>query len=226
MKKIIVLLSILLFFVSGCSIRSLSSTDIDKNIDIILSEKVELANVHFDGYKYYLPKGMKFINKDEYNALLTDRYHNKYYLYVDAISYYHQVENTYKVDKDVYYSKKLNYNKKTGYIEISQDKEQEKYFIQFVFNYSKVEVYVDKDSLVDAVNNICYVLQSIKFNDKVLESLIGENILNYKEETFNIFDSKSSKDSSLQFDEYVEEFDNAKEKHLPDEDTFEVEEID
>lgn len=224
MKKIIVLLSIMLFLVSGCSIQALSSTSIAKNIDMILAERSKLANVHFDGYKYYLPKGMKFINKDEYNALLTDRYHNKYYLYVDAISYYHHVENTYKVDKDAYYSKKLNYNKKTGYIEVNQI--GKKYFVEFVFNYSKIEVYVDKDSLVDAVNNICYILQSIKFNDKVLESLIGENILNYKEETFNIFDSKSSDDSLLQFNEYVEEFDNGKDVHLPDEDTFEVEEID
>lgn len=224
MKKLIVLLSIMLFLVSGCSVRSLSTTDISKNIDIILSEESKLYNVYFEGYKYYLPKGINFINKDEYNALFTDRFHNKYYLYVDAISYYHHVENTYKVDKDAYYSKKLDYNKKTGYIEINKVKD--KYFVEFVYNYSKVEVYVDRDSLIDAVNNICYVLQSIKFNEKVLESLIGENILNYKEETFNIFDSKSSDESILQFGEYVEEYDNGKDHQLPDEDTFEVEGID
>ena len=117
MKKRIVLLSIMLLLVSGCSVQRLSNTDISKNIDIILSDDTNLANVNFDGYEYYVPNGMRLINKDEYNAVLQDRYSNRYYLYVDAISYYHDVENTYKVDDNAYFSEKLDYNKKTGYID-------------------------------------------------------------------------------------------------------------
>ena len=52
---------------------------------------------------------------------------------------------------------------------------------------------------------MCYILQSVKFHDKVLESLIGDNVLSYKEESFNIFESTSSSDDSvLEFSDYVD----------------------
>ena len=223
MKKRIVLLSIMLLLVSGCSIQKLSNTNYSNNIEIILSENVNLANVHFDGYKYYVPYGMRFVNKDEYNALLRDRFSNEYYLYIDAISYFHDIDNNYKFDKDAYYSKKLNYNKKTGYIEINEVDNQ--YFVEFVFNYSKIEAYIPKDYLVPAINDMCYILRSVEFHDKVLESLIGDNVLSYKEESFNIFESKSDKDDSvLQFDDYVDA--DVEAGSVMDEDNFEIKEID
>lgn len=218
MKKIIVLLSFLILFVSGCSIKILSNSDISENINKILSEKSKIYNVHFDGYKYYVPKGLKFIDKDDYNALLRDKYNNKYYLYVDVVSYYHKTKNKYKVSYDAYYSKKLDYNSNTGYIEIN--KIEDKYFVEFVFNYSKIEVYTDAKHLVSVINNICYILRSVKFNDKVLESLIGENVLNYKEETFNIFESKSDSDDFL---DYVKEYDSENKNSKLDEDTVDIE---
>ena len=78
MKKIIVLLSIVVLFLSGCSAYRLDSTDLGSNIKILLSEKVDIYNVYFDGYKYYVPKGIKLINKDEYNAIFLDKSNNKY----------------------------------------------------------------------------------------------------------------------------------------------------
>lgn len=216
MKKIIVLLSILVLLVSGCSINKLGN-NITTNIDTILSEKVNVYNVNFEGYKYYVPKGLKFVTKNDYNALFRDKYNNKYYLYVDAISYYHKSKNQYVINKDAYYSEKLDYNNKTGYVEIN--KVDGKYFVEFVFNYSKIEVYTDKKYLSSVINNICYVLRSVKFNDKVLESLIGENVLSYKEETFNIFKSKSSSNDFL---DYVKEYDSDNKKSKLDEDTVDI----
>ena len=195
MKKIIVLLSIVVLLVSGCSAYRLDSTDLGNNIKILLSEKVDIYNVYFDGYKYYVPKGIKLINKDEYNAIFLDKSNNKYYLYVDAISYYHKVENTYKEDEDAHFSKRLDYNKKNGYIQINEIEDM--YFVQFVYNYSKIEAFVNKNDLTDAINNMCYILRTIKFNDTILESLIGENILSYKEENFSLFKAETSKDSFL-----------------------------
>ncbi len=195
MKKIIVLLSIVMFLMTGCSITKLDNTNISKNIKILLSEKVNLYNVFYDGYKYYLPKGVSFISKDDYNAILKDNKNNKYYLFVDAISYYHKISNNYEVNKDSHFSKKLNYNGKTGYIQV--DEVDSKFFIQFVFNYVKIETFVEKRDLTNAVNNMCYILRSVKFNNKVLESLIGDNILDYKEENYNLFESNSSKESFL-----------------------------
>lgn len=216
MKKLIVLLSILVLLVSGCSINQLGN-NITTNIDTILSEKVNVYNVNFEGYKYYVPKGLKFVTKNDYNALFRDKYNNKYYLYVDAISYYHKSKNKYVINKDAYYSEKLDYNNKTGYVEINEV--DGKYFVEFLFNYSKIEVYTDKKYLSSVINNICYVLRSVKFNDKVLESLIGENVLSYKEETFNIFKSKSSSNDFL---DYVKEYDSDNKKSKLDEDTVDI----
>lgn len=195
MKKIIVLLSIVVIFMTGCSVTKLDDTNISKNMKVLLSKKVNLYNVFYDGYKYYLPKGVSFVKKEDYNALLKDRNNNKYYLYVDAISYYHKVKNEYEISKDSHYSKKLNYNKKNGYIQI--DEVDDNYFVQFVFNYVKIESYVNRDDLTDVINNMCYILRSVKFNDAVLESLIGDNILDYKEEDYTLFKADSSKESFL-----------------------------
>ena len=195
MKRLIVLLSIVTILVTGCSINKLDNNDIGKNIKTLMSEKVKLYNVHYEGYKYYLPKGIGFLDKDDYNAILKDRNNNKYYLYVDAISYYHKVENDYEISNDSHYSKRLDYNGKTGYIQI--DEVDDKYFIQFVYNYAKMEAYVDEKELVDVVTNMCLVLRTIKYNDVVLESLIGENQLNYKEEDYTLFKADSSKESFL-----------------------------
>ena len=195
MKRIIVLLSIVMIFMTGCSVTKLDNSNISKNMKILLSKKVKLYNVFYDGYKYYLPKGVSFVNKEDYNAILKDTNNNKYYLYVDAISYYHKVKNDYEINKNAHYSKKLNYNKKNGYIQI--DEINSKFFVLFVFNYVKIEAYVDKNVLTDVINNMCYILRSVEFNDKVLESLIGDNILDYKEENYTLFKNNPSKESFL-----------------------------
>ena len=195
MKKIVVLLSAIMLLMTGCSVTKLDSSDLGKNVKILLSEKSSLYNVFYDGYKYYLPKGVDFVTKDDYNAVLKDSVGNKYYLYVDAIGYYNKIENTYKVNNKSHYSKKLDYNKKTGYIQI--DEVDSSYYIQFVYNYAKLEALVDKKDLTSTVSNMCYILRSVKFNDKILDSLIGENTLDYKEENYSLFDSNSSNETFL-----------------------------
>ena len=195
MKRLIVLLSIMLLFVTGCSITKLDNVNISKNIKILLSEKSKIYNVYYEGYKYYIPKGVSFIDREDYNAILKDENNNYYYLYVDAISYYHKVSNSYEENSESYLSKRLDYGKKTGYIQI--DEVDSNYFVQFVFHYAKMEAYVSKDEIVDVVSNMCSVLRSVKFNDAILDSLIGENILDYKEEDFSLFKADSSKENFL-----------------------------
>ena len=195
MKRLIVLLSIVTLFVTGCSVTKLDSSDIGKNMKSLLTKKVKIYNVYYEGYKYYLPKGMSFVDKEEYNAILKDGNNNIYYMYVDAISYYHKVKNDYEINDKSHYSRRLEYNKKDGYIQI--DEVDKKYFIQFVFNYSKFEAYVDKKDLVPVINNMCSILRTVKFNDAVLDSLIGENALDYKEEDYTLFKADSSKESFL-----------------------------
>ena len=208
MKKLIVLLSIVVILVSVCSVYQLDSTDLEKNIKFLLSEDVDIYNMYFEGYKYYVPKGMKVLTNDEYNTTFLDKNNNKYYLYVDIISYYHKTKNTYMINEKVYSSNKFIYNDKSGYINV--EKIDEKYFIQFMFNYAKMEAYVLEEDLTTVVNNMCFILRTVKFNDDVLESLIGDNVLSYQEENFTLFDTESSSDDIL---EVVENSDSSSEKN-------------
>lgn len=195
MKKLFILLSISVLFITGCSIKKLDNNSIENNLDTLMSVKVSMYNEFYEGYKYYLPKTLRFVDKDEYNAVLMDFHNNRYYLYVDAISYYHKVSNSYEENSESYLSKRLDYGKKTGYIQI--DEVDSNYFVQFVFHYAKMEAYVSKDDIVDVVSNMCSVLRSVKFHDAILDSLIGENILDYKEEDFSLFKADSSKENFL-----------------------------
>ena len=90
----------------------------------------------------------------------------------------------------------MNYNDKTGYINV--EKLDGKYYIQFMYNYAKMEAYVPEEDLTTVVNNMCFVLRTVKFNDDVLESLIGDNVLSYQEENFTLFDTESSNEDFLE----------------------------
>ena len=218
MKKLVVLLSAVLLLMTGCTVTTLSNVDIGSNVKTLLTDKAKLYNVYYEGYKYYVPKGLQIVNKEDYNASFIDRYGNKYFLYVDAISYFHKVENIYEENEDSHYSRKLKYNKKDGYIQIDKQKDGN-YLINFMFNYAKMEAYVPEDNLIYVVNNMCYVLRSITFNDVVLESLIGENKLSYKEENFTLFDTNTSTAAFL--DEVVSKYDQ-KYKESKDEEKIDL----
>lgn len=218
MKKVIILLSLTCFLVTGCSVRKLNTNDIDKILDNILVSNKKLKHEVFNGYSYYCPKGLKFLEKADYNAMLSDQYNNKYYLYVDVVSYYHEVSNSYKEDKSAYYSKKIE-GKKNGYLEINEV--EGSYFIEAVYNYSKMEILCEKDNLSDVIVNVFSLLSSVKYNDKVLETTIGENVLNYEEESFNIFTTTKSDSNYL---DYVEKYDNidGSNNKIEDEDSFDI----
>ena len=85
-KKLIVLLSIVVLFMTGCSVKKLSSYDLGSNVKYLLSSKSKTCNVYFDGYKYYVPKGMNFLYKEDYNATLVDKMGNKFNTKVDSVS--------------------------------------------------------------------------------------------------------------------------------------------
>lgn len=217
MKKLLVLLSILTLL-TGCTITKINKDSIDKVIDSVMKKDSKLKNVHFEGYSYYVPRGIRFVDKKEYNAILKDEYNNNYYLYVDVISYYHKVKEKYKVNKKAYYSNEVKTKNKFGYVEIKEDKTG--YLVEAMYNYAKIEAYVEKDSLNDAMTNISMILLSMKYNDKVLSSTVGENILSYKEESYNIF---KTKEKTSDFLDYVKEYDNY-DQEKKDEDNLKIDE--
>ncbi len=222
MKKIIVLLCLIVVCTTGCTnVISPSDNGIDTVIDEVLLKNSKLSNTYFEGYKYYVPRGLSFVNKDQFNALLQDGSHNCYYLYVDAVSYYHNIQDKYQENSQSYYSRKLRNGKDFGYVEIN--KVGKKYFIEAMYRYAKIEVYVKEREILDAICNISYILSSMKYNRSILETLVGENVLNYKEEEFDIFKSKRTNGDFL---DYVEEYGKYydKDNELPDQDNVEIEE--
>ena len=208
MKKLIVLLSVLVFVLTGCSAYVIKTDNLDKTIEDILYSSNRIYNTNFEGYKYYVPKGMKYINKEEYNAIFRDRYNNKYYVYVDAVSYYHKVKSNYKTKSNLYLSKKLKNKDKFGYFEIKELKNG-KYFIEAMYNYVKVESIVTKESLQDSVIKICSMIGNVKYNRKVLTTLIGNKKLSYREEKFSI---SKKKNTDTNFLDYVNEYESEAEK--------------
>ena len=201
-KKILIVL-ICIFAFTGCKIENISSNDIEKNVDIILSKKISNSNKDAIGYQYYLPSNMSVKSVKDFNQeLYTEG--NTFYLYVDIVSYYHKVKNTYKVDKNAYISKKLEFGSKTGYLEVNKVKD--KYYIEMMFNYAKVEAYVSKYDLIDSISNISYVLSSIKYNDNIVETILGDSKYDLGEnETYDIFKTKKKTDGN--FLDWVNEYD-------------------
>ncbi len=202
LKKKLLIITILLLSLTGCT--NLNTLDLDSLTDTLLSKDVNLTNNVFDGYKYYLPKGLKLVSKDEYNAIVKDEYNNTYYFYIDVISYYNKEKANYKENNNAYFSKELESNDKNGYLEITAIENTDVYFIEYMYNYGKVEAFVKENEIKSAIINMSSVLSSLQFNRTVLETLIGNKVLDYKEDTYDVMKPKGStatKDTYLEYEE-------------------------
>ena len=214
--KHIFCLILVILLSSGCSLVYVNKQSINEILDNLLTTNNILKTESFDGYSYYLPQGVNLKSGRSANSVLYSN-HNKMYLYVDLVSYYHKVENNYEVNKNAYYSRKLDLNNKQGYLEINEV--DNKYYIEFMFNYGKIEAYIDKKDLNQTITNMCYILNSLKFEDSLLEFLIGESSLNYNEEKYNIYKVNGTEVSN--FLEAADEYDSGR-KDSKDEDRLEI----
>ena len=202
MKKKLLILTLSILTLTGCT--NLTNANLDKITNTMLSSKTNLTNNVFDGYKYYVPRGLRMVMKNDYNASFLDEYNNTYYLYIDIISYYNNEKLDYNINKDAYFSKELDYNKKEGYLEITKVKDSNYYFIEYMYNYGKIEAFVKENEIKSAIINMSSVLSSLQFNRTVLETLIGNKVLDYKEDTYDVMKPKGStatKDTYLEYEE-------------------------
>lgn len=202
MKKKLLILTLSILALTGCT--NLSNASLDEITNTMLSSKSSLANTVFDGYKYYVPRGLRLVMKNDYNASFLDEYNNTYYLYIDIISYYNKEKLDYNTNKNAYFSKELNYNNKEGYLEITKVKDSNYYFVEYMYNYGKIEAFVKEKELNSAIINMSSVLSSLKFNRTVLETIVGNKVLNYKEDTYDVMKPKGStatKDTYLEYEE-------------------------
>lgn len=200
MKKIILII-IILVLTAGCTnINKLSYDDIVNNITTMSTKD----NIYRTGYSYYLPRGMKVADSTLYNEVIEDA-NSKYYLYVDVVSFYKKITKEYGINNNAIYSSKINYNDKFGYVEVNLLK-NDKYLVEIMYNYAKIEVIVDKSKCKEAMLSIINILKSVEYNDSIIANLMGDDILNFNEEEFNIFNTKGSESNYLTVDnDYKEE---------------------
>ena len=200
MKKVIVLILSLLLM-TGCS--NVNKEEYNQIITSVVTSRYDIKNTNRTGYKYYIPNGMSNIKSVDYNEVLADSNYN-YYLYVDVVSYFNRVIKEYNINDNAYYSNNITFEDKYGYLEINKQ-ENDKYLIEIMYNYAKIEVIVDKIDLNEAVTNSIILLSSISYNNNVLESVIGDNALEFSDETYNIFETKEQQTNYLKFDEDIYE---------------------
>ncbi len=196
MKKVLCLLATVLLL-CGCS--KINDKNYDELINSVVASNYKIENTYRTGYKYYTPTNMDILNTLDYNETLADDNY-KYYFYVDVVSYYNRVIEKFKEDDKAVYSKSINYEDKYGYIEINKWKNG-KYLLEIMYNYAKIEVIVDEENIKSAITNSMVVLSSVKYNNNLLESIVGENVLTAKEIEFNIFETKKNESNFLKVSE-------------------------
>ena len=191
MKKLAILFLVLVL--TGCSVVRIDTNDIDNIIDVVLSKKNNIYNRVGKGYKYYIPRGVTYIDTNELNDKL---YSNGvyYYLYIDAVSYYYKSKLNVSDDLDIYYYRKID-GKKEGYVKIIE--QDGLYKIEFVYNYAKIESKVKKEKIEEVILNSSYILSTVKFNDNVIKLMLDDDYFVNKEEQYDLFTRKETEDYFL-----------------------------
>lgn len=193
-SKFLMVILFTCLFLTGCT--SLQEMSLEEIVDSGTNQSVVVYNKYRKGYKYNLPKGLGVYDSTEYNEVIMSSSYT-YYLYVDAVSYYNKIIETYKENDVSYYSKAISFEDKYGYLEINE-LDDDKYFIEIMYNYAKIEVIVEFQDINIVVANSLSILSSISFNDNVLKTLLDEETSQFKEFEFNIFETSSTESEYLQ----------------------------
>ena len=200
MRKLVsLLLAIFICFsLTGCTAVRIDTGKIDNIVNVVLSKDNSLYNHIGKGYKYYIPRGVIYIDTVEFNdRLYSDG--NYYYLYIDAISYYYQKDIVHKKGDNSYYFKELDINGKKGYIDIVQV--DDKYLIDFMYNFAHIESLVNEEDINNVILNSSYILSTVKFNNNVIKIMLNEDYFKYKEERFQLFSNDSENENFLEYSE-------------------------
>ena len=197
MKKKGIILCLLAIIMTGCTVVRIDTSSIDNMVNVVLSKNNTLYNRVGIGYKYYIPRGVTYIDSSASNDKL---YCNGvyYYLYLDEIAYYYKNSLNFIEDPSKYYSRKLD----KGYLEIT--KKEGLYLIEFVYNYAKIEALVPEEDINTTVLNSSYILSTIKYNNNIVKLSLEDNFLKQKEEKYEEFTSKKETNNFLRYEEKKE----------------------
>lgn len=196
MKKIVIPL-VLILILTGCS-KVYKTDNYVEIVNTILNNSNKNVNKSSYGYNYYLPIGVNLVSDGKYNKKIKYK-ENDLILYVDVVSYFYKNKLNHDLDnkQDNYYFNNFN----DGYIVIN--KEEDGYYLKIVYNYAKIESYVKENDLVDVISYSTIILNSISYNDALIDNIIlkGEN---YSNELVYEIDKPSGSESK--FSEYLQEY--------------------
>ena len=210
-KKRLVVLIVSILLLTGCT----KITDnLDQIVDTIMAKDNNYVNTVSTGYELCLPIGVKQVVDNEYNQQF--KIGNRYiYLYVDTVSYYYKNMLNYKSEDSYnYYYRELSLNDKTGYIGIDK-KEDDLYFTEIVYNYSKIEFYATRDELPFILANALIIQRSIKYNDNLIDLELANNVNDGREIKYEL---DGPKDNQSTFSDVLHEYvpEETSEVELPD----------
>lgn len=213
MRKKIIFVIVCLLLLSGCS-QVIDNNDYVLRVYSCLNSNNMTNNVAL-GYKYYLPKGVKKLKDYDYNQVfLAD---GEYlYLYVDIISYYYKKGIPSISYDDFYYYETFSYNNKNGYILIldNDSDDEDKYYLSILYNYSKIEGYVSHDKLNKIITLSSIILNSIDYNQNVIEKILAGDLGQFSEFTYEV---DKPEGASSSFSQYLEEYVQKEEEEEPTE---------
>ena len=216
MKKLFLAL-LMIMLLTGCV--KVSDKSVSDIFETILDVENNLSNTYMDGYSFYLPQGLSIVDKNDFNLVIKEK-DQKYYLYIDTIAYHYNTDNLYAENSNHFYSKKFTYHNKKGYIDIIENNDN--YFAVIMFNYAKIEAYIDKENFNKALISISQILSTVKYNDAVISNYVGNKGVVYKEEKFNIFGTEMENDNFLK---YEAEYGTYKKPINKNDDVIDVDEV-
>lgn len=199
-KKIILIA--LSFFLFGCT-SNINQMTFKEIIDDSIQEEKTFVNINNKGYKYYLPSEFTVAEDNDYIQKLSSK-NRTYYMNVDIVSYYYKnkLETKHNLDDYEYYT--FDHDNKQGYLKIT--KNNKNFVVELCYNYAIIEVEVEESELRYAVSRGILILDSIKYNDLVIEKYIVENSIENSETVYNI-PKPEDKENNKNVLEYIEESD-------------------
>ena len=84
-------------------------------------------------------------------------------MFISFYSYYQLILYTFSIQSDLYYYRDIDINGKKGYISIKQV--EDRYMIDFMYNYAHIESLVTKENINSVILNSSYILSTVKFNN-------------------------------------------------------------
>jgi hypothetical protein len=190
-----------MFLLCGCNEVNINTLSLNEIVDDSIKVASTKPNTNAKGFKYFLPSGFSLYKDDNHIHELKSK-SDTYYLNVDIISYYYKNELTTEHNADDYLYYEFSDGDKKGYLRVI--KNNDTFFIELCYNYAIIEVEVEESELRYAVSRAITILNSIKYNDLVIEKYINDNDLKSNETIYKIPEPKE-KDDSRNILHYIEE---------------------